>query len=164
MGCWVHSMWQLVFIKIAVLMTPIKVYQIESGSELISARGSLNDYFFRAVQLGGPQPDSWLDIWNTRSGHVDGMLHFHSLLLYMLEHYTKTWPGTDGRDLHSRDEAWGKHRLVVILGGCSVMGRGNYSLTWSKNGCNEPRRTEYNDRPVEASIFWQCRIRVDLCD
>lgn len=65
--------------KISVLMAPMQVYQIKSGAELISTRGSLNDYLLRAVRLGGPPPDALADIWNSESEHGNGMMHLCSL-------------------------------------------------------------------------------------
>ncbi|OAR02408.1 hypothetical protein LLEC1_07560 [Akanthomyces lecanii] len=72
------------------------IYQIESGSELISTWGSLDDYLLRTFQLGGPPPNAWSSFWTTGSGHGN-------------EQYAKTWPETDGGDFRSRDEAWRKH-------------------------------------------------------
>ncbi|KAK8148212.1 hypothetical protein G3M48_000147 [Beauveria asiatica] len=59
------------------------VYQIyyRTSYELISTWGSHNDFILRTLQLGGPPPDGWPGIWNTRSGHGNGMLHLRSWLL-----------------------------------------------------------------------------------
>ncbi|EJP61256.1 metallo-beta-lactamase superfamily protein [Beauveria bassiana ARSEF 2860] len=63
------------------------IYQIyyKTSYELISTWGSHNDFILRTVQLGGPPPDAWPGIWNTRSGHGNG---------------------TNNGDFCSRDEAW----------------------------------------------------------
>ncbi|KAM3433178.1 hypothetical protein MY4824_006101 [Beauveria thailandica] len=59
------------------------VYQIyyKTSYEPISTWGSHNDFILRTLQLGGPPPDGWPGIWNTRSGHGNGMLHLRSWLL-----------------------------------------------------------------------------------
>lgn len=42
----------------------VKLYHVKSGNELISTWGSLKEYLFRAIQFGGPPPETWAQLWN----------------------------------------------------------------------------------------------------
>ncbi|KAG7104119.1 Serine/threonine-protein kinase AFC3 like [Verticillium longisporum] len=53
------------------------LYHIKSGNELISTWGSLNDHLVRAIQLGGPPPKTWPEIWKKRDHHDgNGLVSF----------------------------------------------------------------------------------------
>ncbi|KAG6158219.1 hypothetical protein E4U11_004816 [Claviceps purpurea] len=41
------------------------LYHANSGYQLISATGSLKDYLLRAIQFGGPPPETWPKVWDT---------------------------------------------------------------------------------------------------
>ncbi|KAG6265029.1 hypothetical protein E4U49_001260 [Claviceps purpurea] len=41
------------------------LYYVKSGLELISRYGSSEDFLFRAIQFGGPPPETWPKVWIT---------------------------------------------------------------------------------------------------
>ncbi|KID83622.1 Protein kinase domain containing protein [Metarhizium guizhouense ARSEF 977] len=53
------------------------LYHVKSGHELISTWGSLKDYLFRAIQFGGPPPETWPQPWNKQDRK-----HENSPLIY----------------------------------------------------------------------------------
>ncbi|KJK81381.1 hypothetical protein H634G_03400 [Metarhizium anisopliae BRIP 53293] len=53
------------------------LYHVKSGHELISTWGSLKDYLVRAIQFGGPPPETWPQPWNKQDRK-----HENSPLIY----------------------------------------------------------------------------------
>lgn len=51
------------------------LYHVKSGNELISTWGSLKDYLFRAIQFGGPPPETWPKLWNTPDRQHENSLY-----------------------------------------------------------------------------------------
>ncbi|KAK3946019.1 kinase-like domain-containing protein [Diplogelasinospora grovesii] len=45
------------------------LYHIRSGGDLFYMWGSLDDHLIRTVELGGPPPKAWLELWNTCDRH-----------------------------------------------------------------------------------------------
>ncbi len=130
MGPWVHRTSHLVSVVILVLMRPIQVYEIESGSALVSTRGSLNEFLLRAVQLGGPPPAAWPRIWNIGGGHGNGMFYPCSLTYWA---YTlKLEPAKTTQASVVEMRLGEPARLAAIRFGSLVAGTGKYFLTWSK--------------------------------
>jgi hypothetical protein len=112
-------------------MTQMQIYQIRFGAELISTRGSLNDYLLRAVNLGGPPPDAWHDIWNIESRHCNGMLYFRSLCCHkILETYGEILSIVGSGGSHNRDEAWENARRVAFGLDSLLIPKGRIFLTW----------------------------------
>ncbi|XWW92079.1 hypothetical protein V2A60_000001 [Cordyceps javanica] len=68
------------------------IYKIKSGADLVSTSGSLSDFLLRAVQLGGPPPDTWPDIQSPDNGHANG---------------------DPPKSLPSRDETWNRHEASL---------------------------------------------------
>ncbi|KAG6154704.1 hypothetical protein E4U37_001775 [Claviceps purpurea] len=51
------------------------LYYVQSGSELVSTWGSLEKIIFRAIQLGGPPPETWPKVWITHDRQHDNSLY-----------------------------------------------------------------------------------------
>ncbi|KAG6093169.1 hypothetical protein E4U30_004568 [Claviceps sp. LM220 group G6] len=50
------------------------LYHANSGYQLISAMGSLKDYLLRAIQFGGPPPETWPKVWDTEDRQQENSL------------------------------------------------------------------------------------------
>ncbi|KAG6258617.1 hypothetical protein E4U24_001471 [Claviceps purpurea] len=51
------------------------LYYVKSGLELISTWSSAEDFLFRAIQFGGPPPESWPKVWITHDRQHDNSLY-----------------------------------------------------------------------------------------
>ncbi|KAG5998865.1 hypothetical protein E4U52_003651 [Claviceps spartinae] len=51
------------------------LHHVRSGLELVSTWGSLEKFLFRAIQFGGPPPETWPKVWIKQDQQHDNSLH-----------------------------------------------------------------------------------------
>lgn len=56
------------------------MFYIMFNCDLISTWGSVDDIFRRCLELGGDQPNNWLEFWNSRKSCKSYGLYFSRLL------------------------------------------------------------------------------------